>query len=120
MKWALVGVIVAMTAISDLLQSFEMKRQGELRSFGPSQLVGLAARLLGRPLLLVAVLCMAVSFFAFLELLRVADLSFAVPATAATYVLETLLARAVLQEKVAWQRWAGVVLVASGILLLAM
>ena len=36
---------------------------------------------------------MAVSFFCFLRLLSIADLSFAVPATAATYVVETVLAR---------------------------
>ena len=43
---------------------------------------------------------MAVSFFAFMNLLSVADLSFAVPATAATYVFETMLARYFLKERV--------------------
>jgi uncharacterized membrane protein len=62
---------------------------------------------------------MAISFFAFLQLLSIADLSFAVPATAATYVVETFLARVVLKENVAWQRWAGAALVACGVLLLA-
>ena len=43
----------------------------------------------------------------------------AVPATAATYVVETLLARVLLMERVPWQRWAGALLVAVGVLLLA-
>ena len=43
---------------------------------------------------------MAVSFFAFIALLSVADLSFAVPATAASYVLETVLAKYLLKEPV--------------------
>jgi drug/metabolite transporter (DMT)-like permease len=62
---------------------------------------------------------MAVSFFAFLALLKIADLSFAVPATAATVVVETLLARVVLKERVDGRRWAGAVLVALGVALLA-
>ena len=36
---------------------------------------------------------MAVSFFAYLGLLTIADLSFAVPVTAVTYVFETVLAK---------------------------
>jgi uncharacterized membrane protein len=62
---------------------------------------------------------MAVSFFSFMALLKVADLSFAVPATAATVVVETLLARLVLKERVDGRRWAGAVLVAFGVALLA-
>ena len=120
MKWLLVALVVMATVASDLLQSYEMKRQGEVTDFRPSALGRVFAAVLRRKLLLLAIGCMAVSFFAFLELLRIADLSFAVPATAATYVLETLLAKIVLREHVAWQRWAGAALVASGVLLLSL
>jgi uncharacterized membrane protein len=63
---------------------------------------------------------MAVSFFAFMSLLRVADLSFVVPATAASYVLETVLARYVLKERIGRRRWAGALLVACGVALVAL
>jgi drug/metabolite transporter (DMT)-like permease len=62
--------------------------------------------------------CMAVSFFAFMTLLSVADVSFAVPATAASYVLETILAKFVLGERISARRWMGAVLVACGVALL--
>lgn len=120
MKWLWVGLVVTATVASDLLQSYEMKRQGEVKDFHPSALGRMFAAVLRRKLLLLAIACMAVSFFAFLELLRIADLSFAVPATAATYVLETFLAKVVLKETVAWQRWVGAALVASGVLLLSL
>ena len=120
MKWFLVALVVMATVTSDLLQSHEMKRQGEVTDFRPTALGRMFAAVLRRKLLILAIGCMAVSFFAFLELLRIADLSFAVPATAATYVLETLLAKIVLKETVAWQRWAGAALVASGVLLLSL
>jgi uncharacterized membrane protein len=63
---------------------------------------------------------MAISFFAFMKLLSVADVSFAVPVTAASVVIETVLARLVLKETVTVKRWAGVCLVACGVALLAM
>lgn len=120
MKWLLVALVVTATVASDLLQSHEMKRQGEVKDFRPSAMGRLFAAILRRKLLLVAIGCMAISFFSFLQLLRIADLSFAVPATAATYVLETFLAKIVLKEQVAWQRWTGAALVASGVLLLSL
>ena len=49
--------------------------------------------------LVLAVFFMAISFFAFMKLLSVADLSFAVPVTAASVVLETVLATAGAQGK---------------------
>jgi drug/metabolite transporter (DMT)-like permease len=50
----------------------------------------------------------------------VADLSFAVPVTAASVALETVLARVILKEKVTAWRWAGALSVACGVALLAM
>lgn len=119
MKWLLVFTVVCSTVLSDLLQSWEMKRQGEIRDFRPARIGGLLARVLRRTPMLLAIAAMAVSFFAFLQLLKVADLSFAVPATAASLVLETMLARLVLNEKVHTRRWAGVCMVALGVALLA-
>jgi len=69
---------------------------------------------------LLAVFLMAISFFAFIKLLSIADLSFAVPVTAASVVIETILARLVLRESVTRWRWAGAIFVAAGVALLAM
>jgi drug/metabolite transporter (DMT)-like permease len=114
-QWILVGVIVAATTLGDLLQSSEMKKHGEIEEIRPGLLADFARR--GR--LILAVAFMAVSFFAFMTLLSVADLSFAVPATAATYVVETILAKYVLKERVTGRRWAGALLVACGVAMLA-
>jgi uncharacterized membrane protein len=46
--------------------------------------------------------------------------SFAVPATAGSIVLETVLAKLILKEDVRWQRWFGAVVVACGVALLAL
>jgi len=51
-------------------------------------------------------------------LLSIAKVSFAVPATASSYIFETLLAKYVLKEHVDARRWGAAVLVAVGVTLL--
>jgi uncharacterized membrane protein len=114
MKWILLSTVVGATVVSDLLQSSQMKREGEVTS-GAS----LGAALVRNRLLILSIACMAVSFFAFMALGQVAELSFAVPASAASVVLETILARMILGEQVNRNRWLGVLCVASGVYLLA-
>lgn len=117
--WILLSMIVGSTVMGDLLQSLEMKRHGEIRDFRPRGLGRLAAALARKTGLILAIVFMAISFFAFMTLLQVADLSFAVPASAATLVFETFLARFVLKERVDSRRWLGACLVACGVALLA-
>jgi drug/metabolite transporter (DMT)-like permease len=117
--WLLLSVVVGSTVISDLMSSFEMKRHGEINDFGASG-IGHALRAMARKkFLILSVFFMAISFFAFLNLVQFADLSFAVPASAASIVFETLLARMILGERVDARRWWGVCLVALGVILLA-
>jgi len=119
-SWLLLAVIVAATVAADVLQSHEMKSHGEIDDFRPSGLRRVLAAMAGRKFLILAVACMAVSFFAFMALVQVADLSFAVPASAATVALETILARVVLREHIDVRRWVGAALVAAGVWLLAL
>jgi len=62
---------------------------------------------------------MAISFFAFVRLLSIAPMSFAVPVSAATFIPETILARVYLRERVDWRRWAGAGLIAAGVVLIS-
>jgi len=118
MKWVLLSVIVCATVLSDLLQSYEMKRSGEQR-VDARGLARLLRMIISRRYLLLSIVCMAISFFAFMALVQTAPLSFAVPASAATFVLETVLAKFVLNEEVGKRRTAGALLVLGGVLLLA-
>jgi drug/metabolite transporter (DMT)-like permease len=120
MKWLMVAIIVGSTVLADLLQSFEMKRHSiRAEDLRPGRLAGVLRGLARRATLVLAVFFMAISFFAFMKLLSVADLSFDVPVTAASVALETVLARLVLGEKVSTLRWAGALCVALGVALLA-
>ena len=118
MRWLLLAVIVLSTVLGDVLQSREMKLSGEQR-VDARGLASLLALIFRRRYLLIAILCMAVSFFAFMALLQNAPLSFAVPASAATFLLETVLAKFVLKEGVGKRRTLGALLVLGGVVLLA-
>jgi len=118
--WLLVAIVVLSTVASDLLQSREMKAHGEIDEFHPTRWGAIMARVLRRRWLILSIFFMAVSFFAFLVLLKIADLSFAVPATAASYAVETVLARVLLKERLNWKRWTGAALVVCGVALVSM
>lgn len=120
MKWLLIGIIVAATTVGEILSAMGMRRHGEIRDFRPGA-IGRALALLARNRFVIgSVAAMAVSFFAYMGLLTVSELSFAVPATAITYVLETVLAKYVLKERVNWLRWAGASLVICGVALVSL
>ena len=118
MKWALLSIIVVATVLGDLLQSYEMKRSGE-QAVDARGLARLLRLIVSRRYLFLSIVAMAISFFAFMALVQIAPLSFAVPASAATFVLETLLAKLVLKEQVGPRRAAGALLVLGGVVLLA-
>ena len=101
MKWLLVACVVLSTVCCDLLQSHGMRRGGRAWKL---------------PL---SIVFMATSFFAFTQLLKIADLSFAVPATALSLVIETVLAAAILRERVTSRRWGGALLVTMGVFLIS-
>lgn len=111
--WALVAIVILSTVGADVLQTIEMKRRSQ------AGVAETAASIVQRPLLLLSVACMAISFFSFVAAVRIADFSFVVPATAGSFVLETLLARYILRERVDARRWLGALLVAGGVALLA-
>jgi drug/metabolite transporter (DMT)-like permease len=120
MKWAWIAVIVAATTAGEVLQAMGMRRHGEIRDFRPGA-IGRALAMLARNRFVIgSMIAMAISFFAYMGLLTIADLSFAVPATAVTYVLETVLAKGLLKEQVNGLRWAGAALVICGVALVSL
>jgi drug/metabolite transporter (DMT)-like permease len=120
MKWLLIGIIVASTTVGEVLQAAGMRRHGEIHDFRPGALGRAMALLVRNRFIIGSVAAMAVSFFAYMDLLTISDLSFAVPATAVTYVLETVLARYLLNEHVNGLRWAGACLVICGVALVSL
>jgi len=120
MKWLLVALIVASTSIGEVLQAAGMRRHGEIHDFRPDAIGRALAAMVRNRFVIGGVVSMAVSFFAFLKLLSISDLSFAVPVSAVTYAMETVLAKYFLKEHVSGMRWAGAALVVCGVALISL
>jgi len=118
MTWLLLSIVIAATAASDLLQSYEMKRLApqKVDRRGLASLLKTIAR---RRYLILSIACLAISFFSFMALVQTAPLSFAVPASAGSLIVETILAKTILKEQVGARRAAGSLVVLAGIVLLA-
>jgi drug/metabolite transporter (DMT)-like permease len=120
MRWALLFVVVLSAVMGDLLQSQQMKKEASESGNISGLSTGSALRAITqRKLLVLSITFMAISFFAFLALVQREPVSFAVPASAGTFVLETFLAKLVLHEDIDRRRAAGSLIVLVGIVLLA-
>jgi len=115
----LVMLIVIPGAIGDLLMSAGMKRHGEISDWSLRGLLRFCRDISKNFYILASLPAMAVSFFATMALLSATAMSFAIPMTASSYILETAVAKYWLKEDVDWRRWAGAFLVAVGIALLS-
>jgi drug/metabolite transporter (DMT)-like permease len=120
MTWIYVAIIVLSTTVGEVMQAVGMRRHGEIRDFRPNALGRAAATLARNRFVIASVVAMAISFFAYMALLTVAELSFAVPVTSVTFVLETVLAKYILKERVTALRWAGAGLVVCGVALVSL
>jgi len=118
MKWVLVAIIALCNTAGDVLNTAGMKRMGAVEDLSPRSFLRICAKISRSPMVLAGLAALAVSFFALLSLLSIAAVSFAIPATAASYLLETLLAKYVLKEDVRARRWAAAALVVTGVVLL--
>jgi len=119
MRWVLVFILVASTTLGDVARARGMKHHGEVREFHPGAISSALWSLARNKWVILSTFGMAISFFAFVRLLTIAPMSFAVPVSAATFIPETILARLYLREQVDWRRWAGAGLIAAGVVLIS-
>ncbi|MEO0250109.1 MAG: EamA family transporter [candidate division WOR-3 bacterium] len=97
-----------------------MKQVGEISTLNPRKLGLVGRKVFRNRSFLTGVGLMAISFFAFLNVLSWADLSFVVPATSLSYVVSTFGAALILKERVSLSRWAGIFLVCLGVSLVSL
>jgi len=119
MKWLLVLVIVTANTLGDVLNTAGMKRHGEVEHFHPRAVGHMVLNLVRNRFVAGGIAALSVSFAATILLLSIANVSFAIPATSASFLLETILAKLYLKEDVRWKRWIGATLVAGGVALLS-
>jgi len=119
--WGAIATIVSASTAGDVLLSRAMKQVGNVaelrRRVGLPAVVG---RVLRNPSFLMGVSAMAAAFYAMLFGLSWADVSLVIPAsTSLTFVTNAAAARIFLHERVDHRRWVAALLVAGGVVLLA-
>jgi drug/metabolite transporter (DMT)-like permease len=117
-QWKLVVLASVCNTVGDVLNTAGMKREPEVERLNLGSLIRMLGKIVRNPFVLGGVAALATGFFAMMSLLSIANVSFSVPATAVSYVLETLLAKYVLKEDVGVRRWVAATLVACGVALL--
>lgn len=117
MKWGLILLTVLASSAGDILCAKGMSQAGAMPHFGPTGVVRAIRYILRRRLVILGGALYVTAFLSLLGLLSVAQLSAAVPATALSFVVDTVGARFILKEHVPWKRWAGVLCVTAGVIL---
>lgn len=115
-----VGFAVLMSTIGDLFIAVGMRRVGALSWEGFRAVPGQILKVIKTPQIPLSIVFMACFFFTWLALLSRADLSYILPMTAATYVLNGLAAGPCLGEKVSGKRWMGILVITVGVVLVTL
>jgi len=109
------GIVILSNVLGNFFLGWGLKHGETSLSFSP---VGYIA-VLFHPWVTLGVGLLIVWMLSRMALLSWADLSYVLPVTAVGYVLNALLGRFLLLEQVSWQRWAGTLLIMSGVALVS-
>ena len=116
----MIVMLLAVSAgtVGDLLLAKGMKEMGDLSAMNLRGMLNMAFQALTNPKLIIGTAMLAVFFFLWLAVLSWEDLSVALPMQALNYVLVAFLSQYFLGEVVTPLRWAGTILVCTGVMLI--
>lgn len=113
----LLAIIIVGGTTGELCVTRAMKVIGEVRTFYPHHILRVIGRALRVGWMWLGLSLMGLAFFTLLMLLSWENVSFVVPVTALSYVIGALGGKFMLGEEIEPRRWAGVILVCLGVLL---
>jgi uncharacterized membrane protein len=120
--WGAIGLIILASTTGDVLLSYSMKRVGDVEELGKRRgVLAVVGRVLRTPTFPLGLIAMGVAFYSLLFGLSWGNLSLVVPASASlTFVANAVAARIFLHERVGRRRWIAALLVAGGVVLMAL
>ena len=119
MRWVWLTISVVAGTFGDLMTAKGMSEH-DIEDFNASGLKLILRHISTHRLVLIGIVFDAISFFALMALLSVSEVSFAVPASASSYIVKAALAGWYLKEHVTARRWWGAICVTMGIVLIAL
>jgi drug/metabolite transporter (DMT)-like permease len=119
--WAAIALIILTSTTGDVLLSHSMKRVGDVGELWKRRgLLAVIGRVLATPTFALGLMAMGIAFYSLLFGLSWGNLSLVVPASASlTFVANAVAARIFLHEHVGRRRWIAALLVAAGVVLMA-
>jgi len=119
--WAAIGLIVLTSTTGDVLLAHSMKRVGDVGELWQRRgVLAVLGRVLRTPTFVLGLMAMGIAFYSLLFGLSWGNLSLVVPASASlTFVANAVAARIFLHERVGRRRWIAALLVAGGVVLMA-
>jgi drug/metabolite transporter (DMT)-like permease len=120
--WAAIGLIILASTTGDVLLSYSMKHVGDVGTLWKQRgILAVMGRVLATPTFPLGVIAMGLAFYSLLFGLSWGNLSLVVPASASlTFVANAAAARIFLRERVGRRRWIAALLVAGGVVLMAL
>src|ERR1022692_1832936 len=115
----ILAVTVAESVAGNLALGHGMKLVGDVSKLPPMRMAVASVAALFNPWVAVGVILLIAWFLTYTTALSWADLSYVVPTTAIGYVITALLSHVLLHEALSPARWAGTVLIAAGVILVA-
>jgi len=119
--WTAIGLIILASTTGDILLSHAMKRVGDVGELWKHRgILAVFSRILTTPTFALGLMAMGIAFYSLLFGLSWGNLSLVVPASASlTFVANAVAARVFLHEQVGRRRWIAALLVAFGVVLMA-
>ena len=113
-------VLICGSTGGEIAISYGAKTTGEPARLRPLEVLVFIGRVMSNGWFLLGIPLMALSFFALLILFSWHPLSFVIPVSALSYVTGALGAKYILKEEVSGARWAGILLVCVGAVLVTL
>jgi drug/metabolite transporter (DMT)-like permease len=111
-----IGLVVISNAVGTVLLGRGMSRMPEFEADGIFSYVVL---FLTNAWIVSGIALLVVWMVAQLSMFTWADLSYVMPVTASYYILTALLSRLFLAERISGKRWAGIVIISLGVMLVS-
>lgn len=115
--FGVLALMIIFGPLGDVLLGKGMKRIGVVTDWSLAGLTRLFAQAFASGFVWLGISSLLLFFIAYVLVLSWADYSFVQPASALAYVMVSLLGYLVLGEVVTSKRWAGVLLICSGVLI---
>jgi drug/metabolite transporter (DMT)-like permease len=113
----LILVMVLFGPLGDVLLSKGMKDLGPIPNWSPAELVHVFFAVFTSPMIWLGIACLLGFFIAYTLVLSWADYSFVQPASSFAYGIVALLGHFLLGETITPLRWAGILVICCGVLI---